>query len=192
MKNEPVDVLIIGAGASGAAIAWSLVETRMRILCLEQGPWVHDKDMPSRKPDYELHRYGEFSCDPNVRNLPQDYPVNSENSPIAPVNFNAVGGSTINFLAHWPRMHPSDFRARSLDGVADDWPVDYATLEPFYNMNDQNMGISGLAGNPAYPPYAPPLPPIPIGKIGPDACQGLQQVGMALVAFGCGNPEPRP
>ena len=34
MSNEPVDVLIIGAGASGAAIAWSLIETKMRILCL--------------------------------------------------------------------------------------------------------------------------------------------------------------
>src|SRR5262245_35053035 len=34
-----VDVLIIGSGASGAAVAWGLGETRMRILCLEQGDW---------------------------------------------------------------------------------------------------------------------------------------------------------
>jgi len=34
-----VDVLIIGAGASGAAVAWGLAETRMKILCLEQGDW---------------------------------------------------------------------------------------------------------------------------------------------------------
>ena len=67
MQNEPVDVLIIGAGASGAAIAWSLLETRMRILCLEQGPHLEDKDYPSRDDDYELARYGNFSCDPNVR-----------------------------------------------------------------------------------------------------------------------------
>jgi choline dehydrogenase-like flavoprotein len=26
---EPVDVVIIGAGASGGAVAWSLAETRM-------------------------------------------------------------------------------------------------------------------------------------------------------------------
>ena len=160
MSNEPVDVLIIGAGAAGAAIAWSLVETRMRILCLEQGPHLHDKDFPSRDQDYELSRYGAFSCDPNVRNLPQDYPINAEDSEITPVNFNAVGGSTINFLGHWPRMHPSDFRTRSLDGVADDWPVDYATLAPFYEMNDRITGVSGLGGNPAYPDYTPPLPPI--------------------------------
>ncbi len=30
--NAPVDVLIIGAGASGGAVAWSLADTRMRIL----------------------------------------------------------------------------------------------------------------------------------------------------------------
>ena len=30
--NEIVDVLIIGSGASGAAVAWSLAETKMRIL----------------------------------------------------------------------------------------------------------------------------------------------------------------
>ncbi|MBX2882298.1 MAG: NAD(P)-binding protein, partial [Granulosicoccus sp.] len=177
MKNDPVDVLIIGAGASGAAIAWSLLETRMRIVCLEQGPWITDKDFPSRREDYELARYAEFSCDPNVRQLPQDYPINSENSDITPVNFNAVGGSTINFLAHWPRMRPSDFRTRTLDGVADDWPVDYATLEPFYNLNDQNMGSSGLPGNPAYPPYKPPLPPIPIGKLGQRLAQGFNNLG---------------
>ena len=165
MSNEPVDVLIIGAGASGAAIAWSLVETRMRILCLEQGPHVHDKDFPSRNADYELSRYGEFSCDPNVRKLPQDYPINSADSDITPVNFNGVGGSTINFLGHWPRLHPSDFRTRSLDGVADDWPVDYATLAPFYDMNDRITGVSGLGGNPAYPDYTPPLPPIPYGGV---------------------------
>jgi hypothetical protein len=29
--NSPVDVLIIGAGASGAAVAWSLADTRMHI-----------------------------------------------------------------------------------------------------------------------------------------------------------------
>ena len=60
MQNEPVDVLIIGAGASGAAIAWSLLETRMRILCLEQGPHLDDKEFPSRDDGYELARYGKF------------------------------------------------------------------------------------------------------------------------------------
>ncbi|MEM6658634.1 MAG: GMC family oxidoreductase [Pseudomonadota bacterium] len=177
MQNDLVDVLIIGAGASGAAIAWSLLETRMRILCLEQGPRLEDKDFPSRDDDYELARYGKFSCDPNVRRLEQDYPINADDSCITPVNFNAVGGSTINFLGHWPRMKPSDFRTHSLDGVGADWPVDYETLAPFYNVNDRNTGVSGLGGNPAYPDYIPELPPIPIGKLGQTLAKGFNKMG---------------
>ena len=119
MKTDPVDVLIIGAGASGAAIAWSLLETRMRILCLEQGDHLEDKDFPSRRDDYELARYGAFSVDPNVRGLRQDYPINANDSCITPVNWNGVGGSTMNFLGHWPRMRPSDFRTKSMDGVGE-------------------------------------------------------------------------
>lgn len=177
MKTEPVDVLIIGAGASGAAIAWSLLETRMRILCLEQGPHLAHTDFPSLKDDYELSRYGKFSCDPNVRRLKQDYPINVDDSCITPVNFNAVGGSTINFLGHWPRMRPSDFHTKTLDDVAEDWPLDYATLAPFYDMNDQVTGVSGLKGNPAYPDYAPPLPPIPIGTLGQTLAKGFNKMG---------------
>ncbi len=62
------------------------------------------------------------------------------------MNFNGVGGSTIMYTAHFPRLHPSDFRVRTLDGVADDWPIDYDTLEPFFAENDRMMGVSGLAG----------------------------------------------
>ena len=177
MAHDPVDVLIVGAGASGAAIAWSLLETRMRILCLEQGGRLSDEEFPSRRGDYELARYGRFSCDPNVRGLEQDYPINSRDSCITPVNWNGVGGSTINFLGHWPRMRPSDFRTRSLDGVGDDWPVDYDALAPFYDMNDEMTGASGLPGNPAYPDYFPPHPPIPIGKLGRTLAGGFNALG---------------
>ena len=41
MADDIVDVLIIGAGASGAAVAWSLADTRMRIVCFEQGDWTN-------------------------------------------------------------------------------------------------------------------------------------------------------
>jgi choline dehydrogenase-like flavoprotein len=47
MAEDPVDVLIVGAGASGAALAWSLAETRMNILCLEQGGWMNPAEYPS-------------------------------------------------------------------------------------------------------------------------------------------------
>jgi choline dehydrogenase-like flavoprotein len=64
-----------------------------------------------------------------------------------------------------------------LDGVGADWPVDYETLAPFYDMNDRNTGVSGLGGNPAYPDYSPELPPIPIGKLGQTLAKGFNEKG---------------
>ncbi len=127
--NEPVDVLIIGAGASGAAVAWSLADTRMRILCLEQGDWPSSSHFPSAGRDWESRQAEDYAISPNRRASPADYPINDHDSPIKIANFNGVGGGTVLYAGHFPRMHPSDFRVRSLDGVADDWPIDYRTLE---------------------------------------------------------------
>lgn len=177
MSEDPVDVLIVGAGAAGAAIAWSLAETRMRIVCLEQGGWMDPSQYPSTSSDWELQSFGPFGLSPNGRGRREDYPVNDDDSPIKISNFNAVGGSTILYAAHFPRLHPSDFRVRSLDGVADDWPLDYATLEPYYDQNAEMMGVAGLAGDPAYPPKQPTLPPVPLGRLGETLAKGLDALG---------------
>lgn len=176
-EAETVDVVIIGAGASGAALAWTLAETRMRIVCLEQGDWMDPAQYPSTGMDWELRRFGDFGLSPNSRGRPEDYPVNDSESPIQISNFNAVGGGTILYAAHFPRFHPSDFRVRSLDGVADDWPVDYAMLEPYYAVNDRMMGVAGLAGDPAYPPKELPLPPVPLGTLGETLVSGFEKLG---------------
>src|SRR2546421_3673273 len=139
--NDPVDVLIIGAGASGAAVAWSLADTKMHILCLDQGGWMNPSEYPSNGRDWEARFYGDYSPSPNIRARPEDYPINEDNSPIKVVNFNGVGGSTVMYTAHWPRLHPSDFRVKTLDGVADDWPIDYDALTPFFEENDRMMGV---------------------------------------------------
>jgi choline dehydrogenase-like flavoprotein len=175
--HEKVDVLIIGSGASGAAVAWSLAETKMRILCLEQGDWVRSTEFPSNGRDWEARRYSDFDISPNRRGRDTDYPVNDDNSLMKVANFNGVGGGTIIYTAHWPRLHPSDFRVKSLDGVADDWPIDYWALEPFFAENDRMMGISGLAGDPGGPPRQPPMPPIPLGKTGTRYAEALNKLG---------------
>ena len=177
MSEEIVDVLIVGAGASGAAFAWSLAETRMNILCLEQGGWMNPAEYPTTGMDWEARGQSDFALSPNVRKRPEDYPVNDAESPISVSMFNAVGGSTILYAAHFPRLRPSDFRVRTLDGVADDWPLDYATLEPYYALNDRMVGVAGLAGDPAYPPKEPPLPPVPLGRLGETVARGFERLG---------------
>jgi len=161
-----IDVLIVGAGATGAAVAWSLSSTSLNIMCLEQGDRMEASEYPSTKRNWEILREHEYHVSPNVRKLPADYPINDKGSPIAIANFNAVGGSTILYSGHFPRFHPSDFRVKSLDGVADDWPIDYRQLEPFFALNDKMMGVSGLSGDPAYPQIDGLLPPVALGRMG--------------------------
>ena len=177
MSEQPIDVLIIGSGASGAAVAWSLAETRMRIVCLEQGDWMNPSDYPSNGRDWEAREFGDYAISPNQRKRLTDYPVNDSDSPIKVANFNGVGGSTILYSGHFPRFHPSDFRVKTLDGVADDWPIDYQTLEPFYAENDRMMGVSGLAGDPAYPDKESLMRPVPLGKSGQVLARGFNSLG---------------
>lgn len=175
--DEP-DVVIVGAGASGAAVAWSLAEAGFRVVCLEQGDWVPPEALPHTREDWELHRLTDFNADPNVRCLPADYPVNDAASTYTPLMFNAVGGSTVHWSAHFPRYHPSDFRVRSLDGVGDDWPLTYAELEPFYDLSDRLTGVSGVIGDPSQPPRSERgTRPLPIGRMGETIARGFDQLG---------------
>ena len=172
------DVLIIGAGASGSVAAKHLAENGFKVVCLEQGPKVDNGEFFGDKPEWELMSQKRWHPNPNVRDLENDYPINTKESDVNPLMYNAVGGSTILYAAHWQRFMPSDFRVKSLDGVADDWPFTYEDLEPFYDEMDLEMGTSGLNGDPAYPPgKAPPLPPMPIGRIGMKAAEGMNKLG---------------
>jgi len=177
VSEDVVDVLIIGAGASGAAFAWSMADTRMRIVCLEQGDWTNPSDYPTNAANWESQAWGPYNIDPNVRGRKTDYPINNEDSSVNVVNFNGVGGSTILYGAHFPRLHPSDFKVKSLDGVADDWPIDYDTLNPYFSRNDRVMGVSGLSGDPMYPAKQPPLPPLPMGLVGETVARGFNELG---------------
>ena len=156
------DVLIVGAGAAGAAAAWRLASHGFRVTCLEQGDWVEPESSPATDPNWETLRQGPWHPNPNLRRGPADYPVDDSDSQIQPLLFNGVGGSTVMWSCHFPRLHPSDFATRTLDGVGDDWPIRYGDLAPYYEVNERMMGVAGLAGNPAYPPMTAPRSP-PVG-----------------------------
>ncbi len=176
--DRTADVLIVGAGASGAAVAASLSEASFDVVCIEQGHWQDSFKYPSADPDFDLKAISSWSINPNKRRLPVDYPTNVEDSAVDPVMFNGVGGSTIMWVAHTPRLHPSDFRVKSQDDVADDWPISYEDLEPWYDLNDHVMGCSGISGDPANPPRSTrPMPPIPIGRDGEMIAGAFDRLG---------------
>ena len=105
-RHDEADVLVIGAGASGGAFTWSLTLAGIKVVCLEQGGWVPLDVFSTSEPDAQIHWQTDFHSNPNVRGLPEDYPVNEDETPISPLMYNAVGGSTIHWGSHFPASIP--------------------------------------------------------------------------------------
>jgi choline dehydrogenase-like flavoprotein len=177
-ESDRVDAVIVGTGPAGAVVAHTLAAQGFDVLCLEQGDWVNPSDFPANHPEWELLCQTLWHHDPNVRRLPADYPVEVSQSDMWPVMYNAVGGSSLFYGAEWPRLLPSDFRVRSLDGVCDDWPLSYEDLKPYHDEVDRFIGVAGLDGDPAYPDgLTYPMPPHPLGPAGRRAAKAMNDLG---------------
>lgn len=187
-SGDRSDVLVTGSGAAGGALVKALTDKGAKVVCLEQGDWRKPSDVPSSGSDYEGQmRRPQFSFSPNERKRPEDYPVISTGPNPPDIEMvNAVGGTTVHWNAEFLRMHPSDFRVKSLDGVAQDWPIRYEDLKPYYEANEREMGVSGLSGDPANPGQSFPLPALPIGVAGRIAAAGFNRLGWHWWVFALG------
>jgi choline dehydrogenase-like flavoprotein len=160
MSTTPADVLIIGAGATGALAAFVLARAGLDVVCLEQGGWVEAGDHPHYSSDWSWQRKTRWNADVNKRHHVDDYAVRTDSSHV--LMWNGVGGSTNVYGAIWPRYRPSDFRKGDEHGLQPNWPITYEDLAPYYDRADRLIGTSGLAGDPAMPPRPPsPTGPLP-------------------------------
>ncbi|MFJ6456133.1 GMC family oxidoreductase [Paenarthrobacter sp. NPDC091669] len=176
--SEAVDVLVIGGGPSGAVVAGQMAAAGFSVTCLEQGRWHNNSEFPGDKQEWELLSQQKWHHEPNVRMTTDDYPTNIAESDVHPVMMAGVGGSSLLYGGHWMRLLPSDFRMKSLDGVADDWPLTYHDLAPYYDRLDKAVGTAGVEGDPMYPEgMEVPMPPHPIGKVGRRAAAGMNKLG---------------
>jgi len=157
---KPVDVAVIGLGAAGGAAVLPLARAGLKVAGLEAGTWM---DPRTFRPD-ELHN--------NVRGLLTSVPkANREvptvrDGPSSPTRraqihpmMNAVGGTSIHYWAQSWRLNPWDFKARSeatkrygptaipARSTLEDWPLTYDDLEPYYDIVEHEVGVSGKAGN---------------------------------------------
>lgn len=123
--NEESDATIVGAGPSGAIAAQVLAKAGMSVVCLEQGEYPDYTSIRFDEPGFELRKDMGFGFNPNRRRMPSDYPIEVSDSDINPLMWNGVGGGTVIYAGAWNRFQPSNFKVRTLDGVAADWPLTY-------------------------------------------------------------------
>ena len=177
------DVVIIGSGAGGAAVAKELTEAGVNVVVLEVGRRYHPyEDYPTDRTDFELAGRQVFSPENPLRDL---YTTGGDH----PFSYNrakGVGGSTLKYAAMNPRLHESDFRASSDDGVGADWPITYAELEPYYCRVEYELGVSGPDGadrNPFDPPRSRPFPtpPHPFNLASQAIRRGATKLGLHMV-----------
>jgi len=171
--TDPVDFLVVGAGAAGGVVAKELATAGFRVVVLEQGPYLHEGDYS--------HDEIKYTFQPGLTNDPKLQPITYRKSetdqarPMKAIEYGRqVGGGSVHFTANYWRFHESDFHERSLCGEVSgadltDWPITYADLEPYYTKAEYELGISGLAGaNPFEAPRSKPypLPPMPVKSSG--------------------------
>lgn len=61
------------------------------------------------------------------------------------------GGTTLHWLGTTPRMLPNDFHLKEKYGRGMDWPINYDTLKPYYEMAEFEIGVSGNVSKQEYP-----------------------------------------
>ena len=147
--SEPVDLVIVGAGAGGTVLAQRLARAGWRIVMLEAGPfWDPDQDWVSDEAG-SWHLY-----------WTQTRIIGGEDPVVMGANNSGrgVGGSMVHYAGYAPRFHPSDFRIHSEDGVGVDWPIAYEELRPHYQLLESELPVAGEHwpwGDPHGYPHAP-------------------------------------
>ena len=170
------DVCIIGSGAAGGTAAKILTEGGLSVVMLEAGgPLNPERDYKEHVWPYQLpHRGagigGKFRQELNNEFLAPNgfWEIEGEPYTSAPgsrfrwFRSRIVGGRT----NHWGRIAlrfaPVDFKARSTDGMGDDWPINYEELAPYYDKVESYIGVFGTKENiPSAPDgvFLPPPPP---------------------------------
>jgi choline dehydrogenase-like flavoprotein len=189
-RPEVADVLIIGAGASGATVAKVLCEAGVRVVALERGPLRAMDDFSGDEIKYVNRSYLWEDQELKPRTKREDASQAARITRFSPVPQN-VGGGTVHWNAQFPRPTVDDLRVRSVHGDLGgaslaDWPVDYAELEPFFTKIEWEFGASGMGGvnkyeGPRSRDY--PCPPAPITSFGKAFYAGCRTLGYNAFPF---------
>lgn len=196
--KDDYDVVIVGSGAGGGQMAYSLTLAGLKCVMLEAGrsynpqtetPMFQRGDQAplggASTPDKP---FGFFDATIDggwqVPNEPYTQASDKPEEQFMWWRARMLGGRT----NHWGRISlrngPYDFKPYSRDGLGFDWPVSYDDIAPYYTKVEQLIGVYGTNEGMENTPDSPPgvLQPPPKGRIGDLLTQKAgKKVGVPVV-----------
>ena len=154
MSDNHFDIIVIGSGPGGAALAQRLAPSGKKILMLERGDWLKrspDNWNPKKVFVENIYQTGETWYD-------------KRDEAFKPGLHYFVGGNSKVYGAALFRLRERDFEAlQHADGMSPEWPLKYDVFAPYYDAAEALFQVHGAAGeDPTEParngPY--PFPPV--------------------------------
>lgn len=134
--DKQYDFLIIGTGAGGGTIAYTLAQSGKKILILERGTYLpQEKENWDSKAVFIDNRYHtkETWKDKNSKDF-------------HPGTGYWVGGNTKVYGAALFRLREKDFEELQFpDGISPAWPLKYSDYEPYYEKAEKLFNVHGKA-----------------------------------------------
>ena len=150
------DIVIMGSGPGGCALAYALKDSGADVLIVERGGYLPVE--PANWDATAVFGHGRYK----TSELWYD---TVRGTAYRPGNHYWVGGQTKMYGANLQRFRAEDFdELRHFGGTAPAWPITYEELEPFYGEAEAIFSVRGKSGaDPTEPPRSTlfPHPPIP-------------------------------
>jgi choline dehydrogenase-like flavoprotein len=153
MPIERYDVVIIGTGAGGGTMAYALADSAARILILERGDFVPQ----------ENENWSPEAVWKQLRYQTRERWIDERGSEFRPYTHYNVGGNTKFWGSVLYRLRREDFHPlEHMEGVSPGWPIDYGTLEPYYERAERLYHVHGEPGTDPTEPDRGPFPHAPV------------------------------
>ena len=183
MADPTWDVIVVGSGAGGGTLAHALAPTGARILIIERGDFI-----PREAANWDPEAVWK-----QLRYRTTERWLDGAGREFRPYTHYCVGGNTKFWGSVLYRLRREDFEASAhADGVSPAWPLDYATLEPYYARAERLYEVHGECGaDPTEPPRGPfPHPPVPHSDYIAAIVDDLRKQGLHPSALPLGLRSP--